>query len=159
MAIGARSTRAAPRALPKSWSFIHLFDFDPLRQVEVIKLGLPATVAGDMAARMGMSKERLYSTLGLPRATVERKARESRRLSPDESSRVLGIGRLVGQAQRMVEASGQPQGFDAAAWVANWLERPLPALGGMKPAALMDTAEGQHIVANTLSRAQSGAYS
>ncbi len=59
----------------------------------------------------------------------------------------------------MVEESGQPQGFDAAAWVAGWMDRPVPALGGMKPAEMMDTAEGQSIVANLLSRAQTSAYS
>ena len=152
----ARSRRSA---FSKSWSFVQIFDFDAMQRVQAIKQGLPATLPGDMASRMGMSKERLYLTLGLPRATVERKARESKPLSPDESSRVLGIGRLVGQVQRMVEESGQPEGFDAAAWVARWLERPVPALGGMKPAELMDTAEGQGIVSNLLSRTQSGAYS
>lgn len=146
-------------AFSKSWSFVKIFDFDAMQRVQAIKQGLPATLPGDMASRMGMSKERLYVTLGLPRATVERKVREAKPLSADESSRVLGIGHLVGQVQRMVEESGQPEDFDAAAWVARWLERPVPALGGMKPAELMDTAEGQGIVSNLISRTQSGAYS
>ncbi len=156
---GAAAKRRGLRAFPKAWSFTKIFDFDPIQRVQMIKHGLPATMPGDMAVRMGMSKEKLYFTLGLPRATVERKARESKPLSPDESSKVLGLGRLVGQVQRMVEESGQPEGFDAAAWVARWMDRPVPALGGMKPAELMDTAEGQGIVSNLLSRAQSGAYS
>ena len=80
-------------------------------------------------------------------------------LSPDESARVLGMARLVGQVQPMVQESGQPEGFDAAAWVARWIDRPVPALGGLRPAELLDTAEGQAIVANVLSRAQTGAYS
>ena len=151
--------RSQHSARSKSWSFIEIFDFDAMQRVDVIKQGLPATLPGDMALRMGISKERLYVTLGLPRATVERKARESKPLSPDESSRVLGIGHLVGLVQRMVEESGQIDGFDAAAWVARWLEKPVPALGGMRPAELMDTAEGQGIVSNLLSRTQSGAYS
>jgi uncharacterized protein (DUF2384 family) len=89
---------------------------------------------------------------------VDRKVRENKRLSPDESSRVLGMARLVGQVQAMVEESGRPEGFDAAAWVARWLDRPLPALAGQRPAELMDTAEGQGIVANLAARMQSGAY-
>lgn len=67
--------------------------------------------------------------------------------------------RWVGQVQAMVEESGIPEGFDAAAWLATWLEQPLPALDAKRPAELMDTAEGQSIVAQILSRAQSGAYS
>ena len=101
-----------------------------MQRVQVIKQGLPATMPGAIAQRMGISKDRLYVTLGLPRATVERKARESRPLSPEESSRVLGMGRLVGQVQRMVEESGRPEGFDAAAWVARWMEKAVRRWGG-----------------------------
>ena len=146
-------------ALPRAWTFLGVFDLEPMHRVQMIKRGLPASVPGDVAQRMGISKERLFATLGLPRATVERKLRQQQLLSPDESARVLGMARLVGQVQRMVEESGQPEGFDAAAWVARWIERPVPALGGLRPAELLDTAEGQAIVANVLSRAQTGAYS
>jgi putative toxin-antitoxin system antitoxin component (TIGR02293 family) len=154
---GARPASKGGRS--GEWSFVRFYEFDPIQRVQVIKQGLPATVPGAIAERMGISKDRLYLTLGLPRATVERKVRESKPLSPEESSRVLGMGRLVGQVQRMVEESGRPDGFDAGAWVARWMERPVPALGGRRPAELMDTAEGQALVANVLARAQSGAYS
>lgn len=145
--------------LPDSWTFTLLHDLGPLRRVQLIKQGLPATLPAAMAERMGLARERLYLTLALPRATIERKARESRPLSPDESARVLGLGRMVGQVQRMVEESGDPAGFDAGAWLALWLDKPLPALDGMRPAELMDTTEGQALVGNLLSRIQTGAYS
>jgi uncharacterized protein (DUF2384 family) len=59
----------------------------------------------------------------------------------------------------MVDESGDPRGFNAAEWVAQWLDAPLQALGGRRPAELMDTAEGQAIVANLLERIHSGVYS
>jgi uncharacterized protein (DUF2384 family) len=58
----------------------------------------------------------------------------------------------------MVEESGDPTGFDAGHWVADWLGNPLPALGGATPASYMDTFEGQKIVAELLSMSQRGAY-
>lgn len=140
-------------------SFLKAFHYEPLERVEVIKRGVPAAMVVAVSDRMGISKERLFKTLGLPRATVDRKVREKKALSPDESSRVLGVARLVGQVQSMVNESGNPEGFNAAEWVARWLDRPVPALGGRRPAELMDTAEGQAIVANLVERAQSGAYS
>lgn len=143
---------------PGAVRFDNLFDFDPLQRITAIKDGLPATLPGDIAAHMGISKDKVYLTLGLPRATVERKVREAKPLSADEGAKVLGFARLVGQVQRMVQESGQPEGFDAALWLADWIDHPLPALAGMKPAQLMDTAEGQGLVANLLSRIQSGAY-
>ena len=39
-----------------------------------------------------------------------------------------------------------------------WLTEPLPALGGSRPADLMDTMEGQSLVAAALAKIQSGAY-
>jgi uncharacterized protein (DUF2384 family) len=59
----------------------------------------------------------------------------------------------------MVDESGDPAGFNAPVWLAAWLERPLRALGGRRPAELMDTPEGQSIVSDVVARMQSGAYS
>ncbi|WP_256856638.1 antitoxin Xre-like helix-turn-helix domain-containing protein [Variovorax sp. KK3] len=139
--------------------FEAVFLYDPLERIELVKAGVPAQTTLALANAMGISKDRLFQTLGLPRATIDRKLREGKVLSSDESSRVLGMARLVGQVQAMVEASGDPAGFNAAEWVAQWLARPVGALGGRQPGEFMDTAEGQALVSNLLKRAVSGAYS
>ena len=51
-----------------------------------------------------------------------------------------------------------PDGFDARAWISQWLREPLPALGGVRPIDLIDTMEGQALVATALEQTQSGAY-
>ena len=135
-----------------------LFYAEPMERVVIVKQGIHPCVVEDLAKQMAMPKEKFLGTLGLARATVERKARENKLLSPDESSKVIGMARLVGQVQAMVEESGDPTDFDAPAWTATWLDRPLPALGGRKPADFMDTAEGQQLVSNLIARMQSGAY-
>lgn len=139
-------------------SFIVYFNADPISRVDAIKNGIPATFVDVIAAEMGRSKEWLLPTLGLSAATFNRRKSESKPLSKGESERVLGMARLVGQVEAMVKESGDPTGFNAAQWVARWLDEPLAALGGRKPGELMDTAEGQAIVSNLLARAQSGAY-
>lgn len=96
--------------------------------------------------------------LGLPRATVDRKARDNKPLSIEHGERVLGFAKLVGQVQVMVEESGDATRFDAATWLAEWLERPQPALAGRCAADYLDTSEGQQLVSNLLARMQSGAY-
>lgn len=138
--------------------FVSLFKKDPLEYVGLVKHGVPALLINLVAGEMGVPKDELLAILGLPRATIKRKARKNQPLSAEESSRVLGISRLIGQTQAMVETSGNSDGFDAASWVAQWLDQPLPGLGGRRPADLMNTAEGQAIVSNMLSRAQSGAH-
>lgn len=139
-------------------NFKSAYSLAPVQIVDAIKSGMPARILVSVAARMGISNDRLFNTLGLPRATADRKIRENKSLSSGESSRLLGIARLVGQVQTIVEESGDPEGFDAALWVAKWLEEPMPALGGRRPAEYMDTAEGQALIANLVARAQTGTY-
>ena len=135
-----------------------LYRVDAIERVELVKQGVPADLLVLIAEDMAIPKDKLYATIGLARATVNRKLREQQVLSQDESERVLGIARLVGQVDTMVRESGNPAGFDAAKWVAAWLDRPQPALGGKRPGELMDTADGRSIVSDLVARMQSGAY-
>lgn len=129
-----------------------------IERVELIRAGVPAVLLAQMGLEMDISKERLYETLRLPRSSVDRKIRNNDALSPEQSERVIGLERLIGQVQVMVEQSGNPKGFNSSKWVGEWLERPLPALGGETPADYMDTMEGQEMVSRLLAQSQSGAY-
>eukprot|EP01030_Chromulinospumella_sphaerica_P005631 gene5631-5509_t len=100
----------------------------------------------------------------LGHADIKLTASTCRKTSKDEllptalSERMIGLQKLIGQVQTMVEESGNPKGFNAAHWIAQWLEQPLGALGGQKPAHFMDTIQGQELVSDVLARMQSGAY-
>lgn len=137
---------------------LEVFHLDPLQRVTLIKAGVPAAFVQGMAQGMGIPRDRLVTNLGMAPATVNRKVQQRQVLTPDQSERALGMARLVGQVQAMVSESGETEGFDAAAWLADWLEERLEALGGRKPAQLLDTSEGRTIVSNLLARMQSGAY-
>lgn len=134
------------------------FHADPMSLIETVKQGLSPDVVPHLACSMLVSQEKVLSTLGLPQAAYQRKASKNEALSSDESSRVMGMARLIGQAQAMVSESGAPEGFVAAEWVANWLDEPLPALCNRRPAEFMDTAEGQNMVSQLLASMVSGAY-
>lgn len=157
-------TDAATRQASQRTAYVQPFRFEqvflspPSERINTIKRGVPAEHVNMLAERMDIAKETLIDTLGLARATVNRKARANMPLSQDESERVLGIEYLIGQVENMIKESGDPEGFDAAKWVSNWLNSPLPALGGQTPASYMDTVEGQKLVSNLLATAQSGAY-
>ncbi|HKT60269.1 MAG TPA: antitoxin Xre-like helix-turn-helix domain-containing protein [Gemmatimonadales bacterium] len=145
--------RLLPEGLVES-----VYAMAPIRRVALVKEGAPPEAVDMLAQRMAITRERLYTMLGVPRATIKRKQREGSRLSQDESERVVGLARLVGQVEQMVHDSGDPKGFDAGRWVAAWLDRPLPALGGVQPSTLMDTAEGREIVSGLLAQMQSGTF-
>jgi uncharacterized protein (DUF2384 family) len=137
---------------------VHLLGEDPRDRIAVIRRGIPASSVGDLAVSMGASKEFIISSLGLCPAAIKRKERSGTALSRDESERLLGINRLISIVQTMVRESGNPEGFNAANWVFDWLVQPLPALGGATPASFMDTFEGQQLIGDILRLSQSGAY-
>lgn len=70
------------------------------------------------------------------------------------AERSLVVPALVTQVQTMVERSGNPEGFDASAW----LNQANPALAGKRPAEYLDTNEGVQIVQRLLAQMESGAY-
>ena len=131
---------------------------NPLDRIAIIRGRVPATYVLALTQSMQIPKERLYSTLNLARATVDRKIQKRQRLNQEESERILAVVRLIGQVDTMVQESGEPAGFDAAKWVADWLQRPHPALGGRTPGDLLDTADGRGLVADLLAQQQSSAY-
>lgn len=138
--------------------FGEVYRVEPTVRIITIKNGVKADAFARIARSMDRSKEQLGKTLGLSVTTVDRKAKAGETLSPEQGERVVGIARLIGQVQTMVEQSGDPEGFDAARWLGRWLDEPLPALGGKRPGDFMDTAEGRGLVSNLLATAQSGAY-
>lgn len=135
-----------------------VYRLDALRRISMVRAGVPAAVLLTLAKAMSIPRERLYAMLGLARATANRKLQAGQRLSPDESERVLGLLRLIGQAEAIVSDAGEAEQFSAAAWVAAWLDRPLAALGGRRPGEFMDTGEGRELLSNLLASMQSGAY-
>lgn len=138
--------------------YVQLFRAAPLDRIKLVKSRLPASQAKTIISDLAMPAGSASRALHLSVSTLNRKAKAREALTQDESERVLGLARLIGQVQAMVDELGDPSGFDARAWTARWLSEPLPALAGARPLDLMDTMEGQSLVSETLARIQSGAY-
>ncbi|MDP5009588.1 MAG: MbcA/ParS/Xre antitoxin family protein [Glaciimonas sp.] len=152
------SQQASKPNLISLTDFRSVYDSTPASRVILIRKGVRAVEVKDMVRMMDTSQDKIFKSLKLSTATINRKASRDEELSTEDSERVVGMSNLIGQVQAMVEQSGNPKEFDAAKWVAHWLEEPIPALGGECPASYMDTMEGQKLVSNLLSMMQSGAY-
>lgn len=129
-----------------------------MMQVALVQLGIHPRVIGMIARQMSLPEMAIMTMLGLPPARIRRKKEDRRLLSPAETSRTMGLARLIGQVTEMVDQSGDLQGFSASVWLGQWLFQPLPAFAGHAPAEWMDTAEGQGFVAQAVRRMQSAAY-
>ena len=79
-------------------------------------------------------------------------------MSLDDSDTSDFTARLTDLVETIVRESGDPTGFDAAQWVAAFLDASSPALGGRAPRELLSTADGRDVVFRLIGQMQSGAY-
>jgi len=132
----------------------------PMQIVEIERIGVPGFFIKDLSKRMEIPSSRIFRILGLAKATAEKKATAGEMIAGRGGQSAIGMVRLLGVAQRIVANStaDEARDFDAAKWLGLWIERPQPALGGRKPADLLDTPTGVHVVARLLGAIESGAY-
>jgi putative toxin-antitoxin system antitoxin component (TIGR02293 family) len=158
----ASRTDIAPRKSKRdkieAFSYLGVFETSPLERISLTRQRVPAAEVKRLLADLNIGQGVGLKALNLPSATVNKKAKTGDLLSREESERVIGLARLVGQLEAMVEESGDGTAFDARAWIARWLAEPLPAFGGARPLDLIDTMEGQGLVSSALAKLQSGAY-
>ncbi|MBV1774271.1 DUF2384 domain-containing protein [Burkholderiaceae bacterium DAT-1] len=139
-------------------NFRQVYEMPLIDRVGMIQDGVPATEFKELVADMNMPQAELARVLRIPVATVNRKASRLENLTIDDSERLVNLAALIGQVQKMVDESGDPTGFDAPRWVADWIESPLPALNGKRPADYLGTSAGFTLVSGVLTAMQAGAY-
>jgi RES domain-containing protein/uncharacterized protein (DUF2384 family) len=110
--------------------FRDVFNASPEDRIKIIRRGMPATEAKRIVQVLGLEHKFFYHALGLKTATVNRKIALSEQLSSDESERLLGVAKLIGQVEAIIAESGDPNDFNASEWISRWLREPLPAFGG-----------------------------
>lgn len=127
-------------------------------RIATAKAGVEPSKLAMIASEMKWAQGDLIARLGLSQSTVKRKVTQHKMFDVDQSERLLGLSRLIGQVQHIVEDAGNPEGFDAPAWFGRWLEKPNPALGGVAPWKYLDTMEGQSVLASLLNKMWTGTY-
>jgi putative toxin-antitoxin system antitoxin component (TIGR02293 family) len=140
------------------FSFSNISRVEPIDRIKLIRAGVPARYINVISDSMGISKDTLFKFLNLPKSTVDKKSVANQVLPIEQGERLIGMAKLLGQVEVIVSESGNPEGFNAAKWLASWLEKPSPALGGEKPSAYLDTVSGQEMIADLLAKIQTGAY-
>ncbi len=131
----------------------------PMQLVDLERQGVVGSLVKDLSKRMDVPASRMFTILGVPKATAEKKAAAGEVIAGSGGQAAIGMVRLLGLAQEMVANSkaARARGYDAAKWLGLWIERPQPVLGGRKPAELIDTPTGVEIVARLLGSIESGA--
>jgi len=138
----------------------HVASATPMQIVAIERAGVPGSFIKDLSKRMKIPSSRIFRILGVPKATAEKKAATGAMVEGRGGQAAIGMVKLLGIVQSIVANStaSKARDFDAAKWLGLWIERPQPALGGRKPADLLDTPTGVEVVARVLGSVESGAY-
>lgn len=132
----------------------------PIEIVALEREGVRGSLIKDLSRRLAIPTSRMFGILGVPKATAEKKAAAGEMVTGSGGQAAIGIARLLAIAEDIIAHStaAEAKGLDAAKWLGQWIERPQPALGGRKPADLVDTPTGIEVVARLLGAIESGAY-
>jgi len=162
-AAGATHHRSGRTQSPKDE--IHQFverigQATPMERVELERDGVTQRLAHELATRIGISTERFAEVTGIKQAAIRRRTANDGCIAGSAGQAVIALAELLAQAQRIISSStsSRADGFDAAAWLGRWIERPQPSLGGRSPADLIGTPTGARLVSRLLGSIESGAY-
>jgi putative toxin-antitoxin system antitoxin component (TIGR02293 family) len=118
--------------------------------IQQLERGFAFKTLQTFESRTGLALSRLAAAIGIPERTLARR-KVSRRLTPDESERLLRISAIFEDAVDLFEG-------DVAAAV-NWLTTPRKALGDRTPLAYARTEPGAREVENLIGRLEHGIFS
>lgn len=123
---------------------------NPSELIQQLERGFAFKTLQMLESRSGLALSRLAAVIGIPERTLARR-KVSRRLTPEESERLLRISAVFEDAVDLFEG-------DVAAAV-KWLTTPRKALGDRPPLAYARTEPGAREVENLIGRLEHGIFS
>jgi uncharacterized protein (DUF2384 family) len=134
-----------------------MYEATPMQTLATERKGVSAEILTELARRMLLPTAYLAMALGISKATTHRKIAVGELV---DGRPIVGLVKLLALAQTIVDESTsiEAENFDTVKWLGQWIVRPQPALGGYKPAELLDSTTGITMVAKVLGAIRSGAY-
>ena len=157
-------TTASPRApaATNGWTaLLRLSEGAPADRIALVRSGVRAEDVPALIEALNLPAPSVLEALQIARTSLARRIAQRSVLAPDESERVVGLVTLIGQVSRMLQDSGVPESkavSQGATWLGAWMAAPNNALGGERPLAYLDTAEGRGLVSRVLGAMEAGTY-
>lgn len=126
------------------------FRGDASELIRKMRAGTPARVIPEMAIRLGLSQDRLFDTLKLPKSTMKARISDGALLSSAEQDRIYRAEKVWARALRVLEEEQSAR---------RWITQENRSLGGEAPLSLLDTEAGYELVLDTLGRIEYGIVS
>ncbi len=134
---------------------------DPARQIAAERSGLPSSEVRELARLLHWSDALMLRVIDVPPASWTRKKSQDAAINGAPGFAALTLRALLDRAQEVVQATVAPDrvdSVDVGQWLGEWLQTPMPALGGKCPIDLLDVPAGQAVVLRLLGSLDSGAY-
>jgi len=121
-----------------------------LQAARIMQAGLPFKAVHHFHKKSGLTLERIKQVARLSEGSLARR-KQSGKLSPDESERMLRLSRIFELASALFDGHQQE--------ARQWLETPIPALGDQRPLDLVQTEPGAREVEDLIGRIEHGVLS
>jgi putative toxin-antitoxin system antitoxin component (TIGR02293 family) len=144
-----RSSRPSVRCRSRG-RILGLTAANPTELIQQLERGFSFKTLQALESQSGLALSQLAAAIGIPERTLARR-KVSRRLTPEESERLLRISAVFEDAVDLFEG-------DVPAAV-NWLTTPRKALGDRFPLAHARTEPGAREVENLIGRLEHGIFS
>ena len=145
---GQTFTPTRSPAMPLGVRILHLEAENDLRVAQYINDGLLPSVLEHLAEHLRMSVSDLLALAGIKSSTYFERKRRRRPLSPEESSRVYRLAKVVEATEAYFEGDREA--------ARRWLLNKKMALGGEAPLEFARTPEGSDYLIRLLGRMAHG---
>lgn len=122
---------------------------DNLKLAKKVEAGFSFDALEKLGKTIGLPLEALRVAVRITPRTLTRRRKE-RKLSPEESDRLVSVSRLLAQTFELFEG-------DSAAGL-RWFQSPNRALGGLSPIEAAATETGAREVENLIGRLEHGVF-
>jgi putative toxin-antitoxin system antitoxin component (TIGR02293 family) len=129
-----------------------LLGFDPIDNLKLAKKvesGLPFDSFERVGRVSGLSTDELRTAIRIAPRTLARR-RQEKKLSPEESDRLVSLSRLLSLAIELFEGDGRA--------ALNWFTAKNRALGGRSPLSVASTEVGSREVEAVIGRLEHGVF-
>lgn len=122
---------------------------DNLKLAEKVEAGFSFDVLERLGKTTGLPLERLRVAVRITPRTLTRRKKE-RKLSPEESDRLVSVSRLLAQTFELFEGNAEAG--------RRWFQSPNRALNGQSPIEVAATETGAREVENLIGRLEHGVF-
>lgn len=133
----------------------------PTQQIAAERSGLSSAEVRQLARQLHWPDALMIKVIGLPPASWTRKKSQDAMIDGAPGFAALALRALLDRAREVVQATVAPEQVghvDVGRWLGEWLQTPMPALGGKRSTEVLDVPAGQTVVFRLLGSLESGAY-